>query len=278
MRTSISNLNGEQQNRLYHLNKVIKRALNPLSIICYGHRSQVNIQHSAFLKSGNLKTNTSVFDIFLMISDEELLPDTIVLKIAKRCFPKDIAGNIIVARMQEVLQGLKTGSRFFYLLFKKGILLHGNQHLIHTLTAHFPQASIFNHQEKQKLSSMLQQAQQHLIKAERYLKAGFSSTHSTIASLHDAVVFSLRYYINAEWGTDLKTDCRTLLKFTANTSTEFSRVFPSNTKEETLLLDLINLSLIDEGFCPWEQLLMTLFKRASKILALSQSHVQRKFA
>jgi hypothetical protein len=278
MRTSISNLNGEQQNRLHHLNKVLKRAIKPSAIICYGHRTQINFQHSAFLKSGDVKTNTSVFDIFLMISDDEPLPDTIVLKIAKRCFPKDIAGNIIVARMQEVLSGFRKGSRFFAGIFKKGIVLHGNSNVIQVLTGHFPPAGYFAGEEKQLLSSLLQQAQQQLLRAERSLKAGLSDTHTAIAGLHESVIFSLRYFIAAYWGTDLKGDCRTLLKCTANTNIEFSRVFPCNTTEETILLDLINLSLIDKGFCPGEQMLRTLSKRASAILALSQRHVQRKFA
>lgn len=278
MRTSISNLNGEQQNRLHHLNKALKRALNPLAIICYGHRAQINLQSSAFLNSGTVKTNTSVFDIFLMLSDNEVLPDAIVLEIAKRCFAEDIAGNIIVFRMQEVLQGLQNKSRFFSGIFRKGILLYGNKNAMHTLPSPLPAICFTTYHEKQQLSFLLRHAQEQLLKAERNLKNRMSDIHSNIALLHESAVFSLRYFIAAHWGSDIQGDFKDLLKCTANTGGEFSHVFPCNTTEEVVLLDVMNLSLLDEGFCAGDHMVLTLFKRASKILAVSQRCVQRKIA
>lgn len=48
MKTSISNLNGEQQNILNHLCENLKRALSPLMIICYGHRSETAFKFRHF--------------------------------------------------------------------------------------------------------------------------------------------------------------------------------------------------------------------------------------
>lgn len=278
MKTSISNLNGEQQNKLHHLNKALKTALNPLAIVCYGHRSQINLHSSAFLNSGTVKTNISVFDIFLMLSDSEVLPDAVVLEIAKRCFKKDIAGNVIIFRLQEVLQGLQNRSRFFSAIFKKGILLYGNKNIMQNLPGHTPAVCPANDQEKQHLSILLRQAQGQLLKAERNLNGCISDLRSIIALLHESAVFSLRYFIVAHWGSDIHGDFKDLLKCTVNTGGEFSRIFPCDTTEEVVLMDIMNLSLLDEGYCPGNHTILTLVKRASKILSVSQRCVQRKIA
>jgi len=193
MSTSISNLNGEQQNGLHHLNKALKRALNPLAVICYGHRAQVNLQSAVCLNSVPVKINTSVFDIFLMISNDEALPDSTVLEIAKRCFSEDIAGNILVFRMREVLLGLLNRSRFFSVIFRKGILLQGNKIVMDALPIPHPSAFVAAYHEKQQLSSLLQRAQQHLLRAEILLKARISDTQLTVIHLHESVIFSLCY-------------------------------------------------------------------------------------
>ncbi|CAM4329064.1 hypothetical protein SAMN06265348_11038 [Pedobacter westerhofensis] len=278
MRTSISNLTGEQQNSLHHLNKALKRALNPLTIICYGHRSSINFQSSAFLNSGTVKTNTSVFDIFLMISDDEALSDATVLEIAKRCFAEDIAGNIIVFRLQEVLSELKNRSRFFSSVFRKGILLFRNKNIMQQLPLPLPSVAFITYHEKQQLSLFLQLAQQGLLRAERDLKNGISSLQATLGLLHESVGFSLRYFIGACCGAEVSGDLKELLKFTLNTGDVLTEVFPCNTDEEVILLDVLNLSLIDQGFSPGEPLLRTLFKRTSKILKLSQRAAQIKIA
>jgi hypothetical protein len=55
-------------------------------------------------------------------------------------------------------------------------------------------------------------------------------------------------------------------------------IFPCNTMEEVILFHIINLDLIDEGFCLRDTIIRTLFKRVSKMIAASQSCAQRKIA
>jgi hypothetical protein len=278
MKTSISNLNGAQQNRLHHLSKGIKRTLNPLIIICYGHRASVKFQSSVFLESGSPKTSSSVFDIFLMISDEETLPNSSVLEIARRSSTADNIGNIMVFRMQEVLSGLQQKNKFFSGIFRKGILLHGNKNAVRLLPHPLPPVCFINADEKQELCILLQRAQQSLLKVERNLKTGCDDSHVNILLLNESAIFSLKYYIAAHWGITMEGKFKDLLRFTFNITGKLNQIFPCNTMEELILFHIINLSLIDEGFCPGDATVRTLFKRVSEMIAFSQSCVQRKIA
>lgn len=278
MRTSMSNLTGEQQNSLHHLAKALKRALNPIAIICYGHQANIDFQYSVFSKSGTVKNSTSVFDIFLMLSDADSLPDPAVLEIAKRCFPEHIAGHVIVFRRSEVLSGLKNGNRFFSCIFRKGVLLYGNKNAMPEFPGNIPSSGVMTYHERQQLSFLLQQARQSLFAAELNLKTGMDDIQSAIGSLHECVIFSLRYFIGACWGTELRGDLRDLLTCTSGTDKALARIFPCNTTEEAVLFDVLNLSLIDQGFSPGDRMVQTLFKRASGILAISRRAARRKMA
>ncbi|SEA81673.1 hypothetical protein [Pedobacter hartonius] len=278
MRTSISNLNGEQQNKLNHLSRDLKRALNPLAIICYGHRAGVSFQSSAFLNSGVRKSNSSVFDIFLMINNDETLPDSVVLEIARRSCAAHTAGNIIVFRMQDVLLNLKNESRFFSSIFRNGILLHGNKNALRLLPAPLPPVCFTSDYEKQALHTLLQYSQQCLLRVEKNLKDGYDDPQLNLILLNESAVFSIRYFIAAYWGTEIQAGLNDLLKFSTNITDDLNGLFPCNTMEELIMFHVINLDLIDEGFCAGDALIRTLFKRVSRLVALSKSCAQRKIA
>jgi hypothetical protein len=278
MRTSISNLNGEQQNQLLHLNKAIRKALNPLVILCYGHRASTSFQSTVFLNSGPGKSSSSIFDIFLMIGDDEVLPDSAVLEIARRSSAEHNAGNILIFRMQEVILNLQNKSRFFSSIFRKGILLHGRKNVMNLLPDPLPALCFTNDNEQQRLSSLLQQAQQCLLKVEKNLKNGYDDPQLNIIHLNQSAVYSIRYFIAAYCGAEVQGNLKELLEFTVNITGELKMIFPCNTMEEVILFHIINLDLIDEGFCLGDTIIRTLFKRVSKMIAASQSCAQRKIA
>jgi hypothetical protein len=78
-----------------------------LAVISYGHRSQVSFQCSVFLNAGTVKTNTSVFCHFFMISDEGGGLMILLLEIAKRYFAEDIAGKLIQQAYNTLQKDLK---------------------------------------------------------------------------------------------------------------------------------------------------------------------------
>lgn len=239
MRTSISNLNGKQQNAVSHLSKSLKQALKPLMIICYGHRSSVTFQSSAFSATGLEKKNQSVFDVFIVISDDEILPDSSILEIARRnC--SGSADNLMIFRMNKVLSALQNKSRFFSGIFRNGILLHGNKDAVKMLPHPLPSVHFTTSHEKKGLSALLQHAQLYLKKVELNLAGGCDDPHLSIIFLNESCVSVLRYYIAAYCGFKMDGDLRMLLSFTKNINNTLIDQFPCNTMEEVILYHVIN--------------------------------------
>jgi|GEM_PF-2975031 len=278
MRTSISNLNGVQQNALSHLSKNLKRSINPLMIICYGHRSSTTFQSSAFSNSGVEKRSSSVFDLFILISNDEVLPDSSILEIARRNCIEGNAANIIVFRMGHVLLALQNKNRFFSGIFRSGILLYGDKDAMKMLPHPLPPVCFVNRSEKEGLKSLLQHAQQCLAKVEQGLQDGYYDPQLNIILLNESCVYITRYYIAAYWGIEMHGDLKKLLNFTLNINSVLADLFPCNTMEESILFHVINLSFIDEGFCPGPVILETLTKRVGKMIAVSQGGAQKKIA
>lgn len=276
MRTSISNLNGDQQNILNHLSKNLKRAVKPLMIICYGHRSSITFQNSAFSNCGIEKKSQSVFDLFLIISDEEILPDSSILEIARRNCDENTIDNLMVFRMHDVLLNLKHKSRFFSGIFRSGILLYGDKNALAMIPHPLPPVCFAGNPEKAELLTLLQQAQQCLGKVERNLDNGHDDPQLNILLLNASAVYALRYFIAAYLGIDIRGGLRKLLSLSVNISNELNAVFPRSTMEEKILFHVINLSFIDEGFCPGPMVVQTLFKRVANMVAVSQGMVHRK--
>lgn len=278
MRTSISNLNGEQQNILHHLSKCLKRTIRPLMIICYGHRSSVCFQSSAFFNAGMEKKNSSVFDLFILIRDDEILPDSALQEIARRSSPDGRADNLIFFRMKDVLINLEHQNRFFSSIFRSGILLYGDKSSLKLLPHPLPPVCFTNDREKELLYKLLQHAQKCAAEVEHHLKHGSDNPQLSLILLNEAAACAVRYFMVAYWGIDIHGDLKQLLSFSENINPALKNVFPNNTAEEVLLFHLINLSFIDQGFCPGAFTIQTLFKRVLKMIAIGQHAAQKKIA
>ena len=141
-----------------------------------------------------------------------------------------------------------------------------------------PSVHFITSQEKKGLSILLKHAQLYLKKVELNLDGECDDPHLSIIFLNESCVSILRYYIAAYCGFEMDGDLRTLLSFTKNINNTLIDQFPCNTMEEVILYHVINLSFIDEGFCPGPAILQILFKRVSKMLTVIQSSAQKKIS
>jgi hypothetical protein len=278
MKTTISNLNGQQQNALNHLSKSLRRAIQPLMIICYGHWSSTAFRSSVFLNTGMQKKNAAVFDIVIIVSDHEILPDSVLMEIAKRNSLGNPAERLIILRMADVLRNLEQNNRFFSLIFRKGIVLHASKEVLNMLPDPLPAVNSIAALEKQRLDSLLQQARVCLNKAELALGSGTGDPGLITLLLNESAVFAARYFIAVYCGIELQGEFKKILNFSANISASLTAVFPRNTPEEQLLFHVINLTFIDEGFFPGMAILSILCKRVARLLAVSKSAAQQKLA
>jgi len=278
MKATISNLNGEQQNALNHLSKRLKVALRPLMIICYGHRSATTYKSSVFQHAGMEKNSSSVFDIMIIVDDDEVLPDSSLMEIAKRNSMGNPPERLIVLRMADVLVNLKHKNRFFSAIFRKGILLYANKDALKLIPHPLPVLNSIGIHEKQRLATFLQYAQECLDKVERDLSSGSSDLFLIMLLLNESAVYAGKYFIGAHCGIELQGDFKKIISFSANINTALTAIFPRNTPEEQLLFHIINLTFIEEGFFPGSALIEVLYKRIVSLIAVSQSHSQKKMA
>lgn len=278
MKATISNLNGEQQNALNHLSKNFRRALRPLMVICYGHRSSTTFKTSAFLNSGMEKKNSSIFDIMIIVSDDEVLPDGALMEIAKRNSPGNPTDGLIILRMADVLLNLTNRSRFFSAIFRRGIVLYANKDALKMLPSPLPPVSVIGRYEKQRLATFLHYAEECLDNVERDLSACSNDPFLMMLSLNASAIYAGRYFIGAYCGIELQGEFKKIINFSANINTALTDIFPRNTKEEQLLFHVINLTFIDEGFSPGIAMIKVLCKRVARLIAVSKSYSQKKIA
>jgi len=278
MRTTITDLNGEQQNCLLHLSKGLKRAVSPLMIICYGHRSFFAYQNSAFSETKLVKKTSSVFDFFLLVDDGDILPDSTLMEIARRNTSAERTGNILIFRQEEVLANLRQGSRFFANILRKGILLHGDNNLLQQLPHPLPPVCFTSSEEKLKMQYLLKQAQGCLNKMDKKSFDGQYDTYMDILLLNEAAVNAIKYFFLAYCGVEIGGDLKRLLGLSVNISNKLNEVFPRTTVDEMILFHVINLDFIDEGFCPGPEVIRALRKRVEKLIAVSQRLGQSKIA
>jgi len=278
MRTTISNLNGEQQNILHHLSKRLKRTVQPIMIICYGHRSLTSFRTSVFGNTGIEKTNTAVFDILIVVSDDEVLPDSSLMEIARRNSMDNPPERLIILRMRDVLLNLEQRNRFFAAIFRKGIMLHANKDAIKMLPNPLPASNSIDISENQRLAIFLKYAKECLNKAECDLNSVNNDPFMLMLLLNASAVYAGRYFIGAHCGIELKGDYKKIIDFSATLNTALTELFPRNTREEQLLFYVINLTFIDEGFFPGQAIIEILCKRISSMITVCQSLSQKRIA
>jgi len=278
MRTTITNLNGAQQNCLHHLSKGLKRAVSPLMIICYGHRSFTTFKNSAFLEGTLVKNTSMVFDFFLLVEDGEILPDTSLMEIARRNTAVEHVGNILIFRQEEVLTNLRQGNRFFSSILRKGIVLHGNRDLLNKFPQPLPPVCFTSTEEKLKMQNLLKHAQACMNKLEKNAFDGYYDIYVDIMLLNEAAIYAIKYFLLAYCGLEISGNLKRLLSLSVNISNELNEVLPRNTIDEMILFHVVNLDFIDEGFCPGPELIRALRKRIEKLIAVSQRLGQSRIA
>jgi len=278
MKTSISNLNGEQQNLLNHLNKNLKRALRPLMIICYGHRSGTIFKSSSFSKAGIEKKNWSAFDLVVLIDDNEVLPDLALQEIAVRNCRQNADDHVLVFRMREVLTDLERKNRFFASIFRHGILLHANKDALKLIPDRLPSVCFMSKQEKAHLFKLMKHAQQCLTRAEEELKENNADPYLSLLLLNESAIYAVRHFIVAHCGIEIRGELKDTLNFSVNINQQLTDIFPCSTIEEKLLFQIISLSFITEGYRPGPEILPILVNRIGKMISVSQSSSDRKTA
>jgi len=122
MKNYIGQLNGQEQNSVYCIRKLITNQLNALIIYCFGCKTNVCTRRSAFIKNQFKEERKFTCDLLI------ITPDTTVVDEEKRAEIQEMIGhfgivNMVIHPMAFVLRQMNEGNLFFNWVHKEGMLL-----------------------------------------------------------------------------------------------------------------------------------------------------------
>lgn len=180
--------------------------------------------------------------------------------------------------MEAVLLGLQLKQRFFASIFRKGILMSANKEAVHALPNPLPAACFITNSEKERLFILRRHAKKHLAQVKKGLHDISADPYLMLLQLNESAVYILKYFILANCGLEIRENLKRTFNFSNNISDALLKVFPCDTTEEELLFHMMDLSFIDEGFCPGSEVIRILCKRITKMLAISEGISKIKIA
>lgn len=122
MKNYMGQLNGKEQNAVHCIKKLITNQLNALIIYCFGCKTNISIQRSAFTKSHFKEERQFTCDLLI------ITPDQIVVDEEKRADIQEMishfgAVNMVIHPLNFVLRKLNEGNIFFSWVQREGMLL-----------------------------------------------------------------------------------------------------------------------------------------------------------
>lgn len=122
MTNYISQLNGKEQNAIYCIKKLITNQLNALIIYCFGCKTNISIQRSAFTKTHFKEERQFTCDLLI------ITPDATVVDEEKWAEIQEMIGhfgivNMVIHPLGFVLRQMNEGNLFFNWVHKEGMLL-----------------------------------------------------------------------------------------------------------------------------------------------------------
>ena len=122
MKNYIGQLNSKEQNAVYCIRKLIANQLNALIIYCFGCKTNISIQRSAFTKTHFKEERQFTCDLLI------ITPDTTVVDEEKRRDIQEMIGhfgrvNMVIHPLSFVLRKLNEGNIFFSWVQREGMLL-----------------------------------------------------------------------------------------------------------------------------------------------------------
>ncbi len=122
MKNYINQLNGTEQNAVYCIRKLIANQLNALIIYCFGCKTNISIQRSAFTKTHFKEERQFTCDLLI------ITPDVTVVDEEKRGEIQEMIAhfgivNMVMHPMGFVLRQMNKGNLFFNWVHKEGMLL-----------------------------------------------------------------------------------------------------------------------------------------------------------
>jgi HEPN domain-containing protein len=282
MHTSISHLTGKEQNDLHHITKRIVENIGPELIYLYGSRLVHEINRSFFIEKRRTETFTSMYDLVIIISDEERLEEGAI-----RIFCENIARqygkvNLIVHRKDYLIQQIVEGNFFFCWIHRFAIMLHSREKLPEFVLKGKSKAVATLYKEvypgftkfQANAKSYLRTARER--QKEKAYPIALHMVKQSVENSCQSLIYSCTGYLAATGNLPR------IFNYTRNFTADAISIFPENTKEEKrlfqLLVDAAGTSHTNELRNATTIELIILIDRAEQMYQLSERLFHKRMA
>jgi len=269
---SISHLTGKEQNDLRHIAKAINASLQPAMVFCYGSRLSQQIRRSCFLQKRRNENTTAVYDLLVILDDNDVLQESGAATIAQRVTGSFVTATIVVHRLSYVKQQLMEGNFFFSWIHRSAILLINRNNMFMQLPSQQKKANalpMFT-ETYTGIKKCLDNAKDILAEVnDEWALQPYAVTLQRICNGAQETMKAFIYTGLGHNGNDLAIEM--MASLSANFSTVFYDLFPCNTdEEEHLYLLLTGQATLMEI---QQETLLILFKRVNKLKQKVNDHV-----
>ena len=241
-------------------------------MFCYGSRLSQQIRRSCFLQKRRNKSATGVYDLLIILDDNDALQEAALQLLRQRVIGSAITATIVVYRLSYVKQQLMEGNFFFSWTHRSAILLINRNNMFMQLP---PQ------QKKTTALPIFTETYTDIKKCLGDAKDILAETNSqwalqpymvTLQHIHNAAQEIMKAFIYTGLGyngNDLAMEM--MVQLSANFSTVFYDLFTRNTPEEEHLYLLLTAPATLTDAQP--ETLLILFKRVSKLEQKVNDHM-----
>jgi hypothetical protein len=241
-------------------------------MFCYGSRLSQQIRRSCFLQRRRNESATAVYDLLIILDDNDALQEAGAATIAQRVIGNGVTATIVVYRLSYVKQQLMEGNFFFSWIHRSAILLINRNNMFLQLPSQQKKTTalpMFT-ENYADIKKCLDNAKDILAAAnDQWALQPYTVTlqhvRTAVKEIMRAFIYTgLRYN-----GNDLAI--KMMVQLSANFSTVFHDLFPRNTpEEEHLYLLLTGQDTLTDA---QPETLLMLFKRVKKLEQKVNDHV-----
>ncbi len=269
---SISHLTGKEQNDLRHIAKALTISLQPPMVFCYGSRLHRQIRRSCFLQKRRNESAVAVYDLLIILDDNDALQESAAATIAQRVTGNGITVNIVVYRLSYVKQQLMEGNFFLSWIHRSAILLINRNNMFMQLPPQQKKTTalpMFT-ETYNTIKKYLDNAKDML--AEINGQWALQPYTVTLRQVRNAAKEIMNAFIYTGLGHEDKgLTMEMMAALSANFSTIFTDLFPNNTPEEGHLYLLLTAPVTLTAVQPVT--LLILFKRVNKLEQKVNDHL-----
>lgn len=237
---SISHLTKQEQTGLRHIASTLSVSLQPALLYCFGIRLSGQLQRSCFTQKRRIESQAVIYDLLIILNDNDLLQDELAATVAKRMIGNSTRANILVHHFSFMKAELLEMDFFFTWAHRSAILLINRNNSLAQLPPQIKKTGLLPGSQQNLLTvkEQLGQAKTWLTTvAEQWASLPQEATLRMVQKAASQVIKALIQKGLGYKATGLSLE--DMIKLSENYSVIFPQLFPNNTTQEKKIFSLL---------------------------------------